>query len=501
MFALALRDASKWDNSPLVDVSVFLAAPGGESLSEALREMTHTAETEEYDGKRQDWGAILLGELKKAQASQDEHKALEFREVEQAVVATFLHSQPIGKKASTRELLLMLGDTNPDRIELTKALRQWAKSSWFLDEAEMGEEFLTGSVAELPKNWQLGCRPNLKQIHHAAVQRITDAQVNFELKEAIEKRTPKLTSGASAAGAKPHLAPNDPSDVSDDEDFHYVVLGTKAVSEPGKPSAEARRFIEETTSPDRPRVHRNAILIAVPSRDGLEAARQAIRENLGWREVESLIADQKIEESRRITLKKNLEDTASRIPLMVLQAYTIVVTVDKDGEIKAMKIAHSGNQPLFDVIKADKKCRIQEQDVPAEALLPGGTHELWREGDTSRRVKDLVGAFSEFPHLPKMLKARDIRDTLAQGVERGFFVLKMSRPDKSVRTFWFERPSDETMKDASLELVLPQFAELTTVPYDLLLPSKLVELWTVDCLAVAQVIQFFSGLHSIEVFH
>ena len=64
-----------------------------------------------------------------------------------------------------------------------------------------------------------------------------------------------------------HNLPDRPRDISDDGDFHYAVLGPTAASESGKPSAEARRFINETTTSDRPRVNRNAIVQAVPSRD------------------------------------------------------------------------------------------------------------------------------------------------------------------------------------------------------------------------------------------
>jgi hypothetical protein len=44
--------------------------------------------------------------------------------------------------------------------------------------------------------------------------------------------------------------------------------------------------------------------------------------------------------------------------------------------------------------------------ITAEALLPDGPYNLWRE-ETSRRV-GFVGAFAQLPHLPKMLKAQAI---------------------------------------------------------------------------------------------
>src|SRR5713101_1858370 len=136
-FALALRDAETWDGCPLIGTNVFIGTPGRSALSESARELTNVAETEEYEGKKQDWTGILEGELTKAREIQAELPALRFREVEQAVFATFLHSQPIGKDARTRELLALLGQTHPDKIELEKALHRWTEVSWFLDESAM----------------------------------------------------------------------------------------------------------------------------------------------------------------------------------------------------------------------------------------------------------------------------------------------------------------------------------------------------------------------------
>src|SRR5262249_24643415 len=138
-FALALREAEPWDAAPLVGPNVFLSVPGDENLSEAARELTNIAATEEYAGKKQEWTSILEGELRKAHKIQADTTGLRFREVEQAVMATFLHSQPIGQKAQTRDLLLLIGHTRPDRINLEKALLRWAHESWFLDEEGLND--------------------------------------------------------------------------------------------------------------------------------------------------------------------------------------------------------------------------------------------------------------------------------------------------------------------------------------------------------------------------
>ena len=307
-FAIALRDAEKWDTSPLIGPNVFLTRPEGSGLAESASELASFASVDTGEGKHQEWRPILEGELGKAKDIQSETTGLNRREIEQAVISVFLSSQPIGHKALTRELVLLLGAANPDKIELEKALHRWTDVSWFLDEAEIatGGKNSDGS-RDLPKAWRLGNRPNLRQMHDdACANRVPPALVESQLADAIGKLR-SLTAAASAAGARVHTLPDSPRDIQDDGEFHYAVLGPSAASESGKPSTEAKRFIDETTAPDRPRANRNALVLVVPSRDGLEAARTRIREHLGWLEVREQLTDQSIDLVREQMLANETE--------------------------------------------------------------------------------------------------------------------------------------------------------------------------------------------------
>jgi hypothetical protein len=497
-FALALRDAERWDSCPLLGPNVFLGEPGRAGLSEAARELATTAATEEYEGKQQQWSTILEGELAKARDLQYESPGLHFRELEQAVFATFLHSQPIGQKASLRDLLLLVGASRPDRIELEKALRRWADVSWFLDESEFGEGEATAGPKPLPKVWRLGSRPNLKQMHDDACTRVSADLIDTKLLAEVQKHK-LLTAGAREAGAKVHVLPERPRDVEDDGDFHFAILGPRAVSSSGSPSAEARRFLDETTGPDRPRVYRNAVVLAVPSREGLEVARTRIKAYLGWEEVQHQLKGQDIDPLRQQKLATSLEASRKAIPESILQMYGIVVTVSEKNEAQAFKLTVNPGEALFSQIVRDNRSRISQTAVSADALLPEGPFNLWREGETSRRVKDLVGAFAQFPHLPKMLRRKEILDTLLQGAREGFFVLRVINPDRTARAFWRREPDEAALKDPSLEVVLPEAAELTELTPSLLLPSALPGLWEGDSLPVARVMEYFTGGKVVQV--
>jgi predicted AAA+ superfamily ATPase len=112
--ASALRDAVKWDQQPLIGPQIFLVEPGAEGLSVAARELANVAQLEQYEGRRQNWTAILEAELAHARKAQEGLLGVRQREIEQAVMATFLHSQPIGQRATTRELKVLIGVGSPD---------------------------------------------------------------------------------------------------------------------------------------------------------------------------------------------------------------------------------------------------------------------------------------------------------------------------------------------------------------------------------------------------
>ena len=495
-FALALREAERWDEAPLVAANTFLTEPGKSGISEAARELTTIAATEEYEGKKQEWTAILEGELAKARDIQAETGGLRFREIEQAVFATFLHSQPIGQKALTHDLMVLLGPTRPDKIELEKGLARWSEVSWFLDEASDVDRG-NSAARQLPKSWQLGSRPNLRQMHFDACQRVSPEVIEARLLDEIGKLK-SLTAGASAAGAIVHNLPKRPNDIEDDGEFHFATLGPRAASDSGKPSSEAKRYIDETSGPDKPRNYRNAVVLAVPSRDGVEAARNRIRDHLGWEEVHAqLKAQLKTEELdpiRDANLSANISGSRSKITEAIQQAYCIVVTVSEKNEIQAFKITVDGPS-LFANIKGDKdnRARIQDTAISAEALLPGGPYDLWRAGEKSRRLNDLVGAFALSPQLPKMLNRRAILDTLILGCKEGQFVLRAVRPDRSVRTFCRQEPDEAALKDPSLEVVLPGAAELTEISPEMLIPGRLAGLWQEGSASFGEIVKYFSG--------
>ena len=215
--------------------------------------------------------------------------------------------------------------------------------------------------------------------------------------------------------------------------------------------------------------------LLAPARDGLEVAQARVRDYLAWEKVMDDLVPKNEEEkkqkgsvdvARLQTLKINIDKAKAKMPEAIRQAYCIVVTVSDKDDAQAFKISVA-DEAHFETIKKDPRSRVQDTAITADALLPNGPYNLWKGGETSRRVKDLAGAFAQLPHLPKMLKSQAIVETLVEGCVQGTFVLKLTRPDRTFRTWWRTRPDDAALADPALELVLPEAAELGDIPGEL----------------------------------
>lgn len=114
------------------------------------------------------WTPKLDGELARAREAQVKVSTLQQREIEQGVLAVFLHSQPQPhQRAETSELYSLLIHPGMDLAGLEVGLEDWRNRSWFLSEA--------------PNYWRLMTEPNLNKMLHEQVERLDSFTVYQEL--------------------------------------------------------------------------------------------------------------------------------------------------------------------------------------------------------------------------------------------------------------------------------------------------------------------------------
>jgi len=495
-FAFALRDSYfRKDNSPLVGSSIFLS--NTDYLSNALKELCTVAIKDATEGKQQDWAAILDGELKKAKEIQSKATGVNHRELEQAVITVFLHSQPIGKKASLQDITKMVSVNRPDKIGLRKAMQEWSEISWYLDEDELEDkETNSDGTKGISKSWRLGFKPNLRQLHHDALHRVSAEAIQEEFEDKIKKARRLKANVSDVYKIKLHLLPSKPSDVEDDGDFHFAILNLDSASSSIDISKVAKRFLEENTGADAPRKFKNSIILALPSIDGVEMIQKSIRSFLAWREIPSMIKNTEIESQQEAKLAMHSRTAEEDVNKAIQAAYCMLAAYSNKGIIECFKLAVDEN-PLIEVILKDNRSRITTTSINEETLLPDGPYNLWIEGDESRRVKILIESFAINTHLPKLLRKTELVETLRQGMKKGLFVLKSYIGNK--RTYWKEDIPDAELNDSGTELVLNQYAVLNELNLELLMPSVLPNLWNQEKLSIASLSDYFQGGKVIKV--
>lgn len=484
LLAYALRDSRGQDPSPIVGPGALLSyvspAGNGGGLSAALDELVDICEEKEK------WTPILIGELEKAREIQAGLPTLSVRETEQAVVATFLHSQPIGQRAAPSELLTLLAHPSVDAAALEEGLRKWRDISWFL--------------VENPDVWQLSTTPNLTRMHDRAMGWLNETEIDDELKRRI-RAVPTLKT--ADPGVEVHTLPQSPRDISDDPQLHYLILGPECAMELGKPlPVVAEAYFNEKTSPQDPRIYRNNILALVPEVSRMAGLREQVRRWLAWGLLKESEFFQLLTDQQKKRLPSRKQEAANGLPEAVVGAYNILVAVGEMGQVHAQPLRADravGGIP-FERIKATlaQDERLVTTSLDPDLILPGSYLELWAEGDTARRVTDLKDAFGQFPRLPRLLRPESLFDTLTRGVREGVLVLRLPRADGSVRTWWLIPPDHDTLRRSEMEVQPANLAVLHDLEPELLEPERVDSLWPVPTgpLTLGELHAFFDGVRA-----
>jgi len=472
LMAQALREQEGVDPSPLIGPHALLSRT--EVLSSALGELINASEDQQV------WTPILSGELEKARDVQRGFPSLKQREVEQAVVATFLHSQPTGQKADPPELYALLAHPDVDPAALGEGLKKWREISWFLSE-------------DLDA-WQLGTNPNLTHMHVRAMERLSEESIDDELRTRIQNARELAMADD---GVQVHRLPQSPRDVGDSVDLHYVVLGPECAVEPGKPvPANVENYFDLITGPENRRTYRNSIIVLAPDLARLAGLRERVRRYLGWRAIEGGEEQRLLSDLQRKELTRRKLEAQNGLPEAVLATYSVLLAVDERGRVEAKSIPSGLGSPFERIKKllAESE-RLLTDTLDPELLLPGSYLELWGKDETSKRVRDLMSAFAQFPRLPRLLRPRALLATLARAVREGQIVLRLRRPDGSAQTWWRNEPEAEILARPDLEVVPVGSAELASVPPELLAPGELDSLWSVgmDPLRLGDVRTYFDG--------
>ena len=448
-FALLLREAAGKDTAAFVGPNALLATKA--ELSDAVQELIKACD----EGNQ--WTPILTGELERARTIQKDLPLLTSREVEAAVLSTFLHSQPIGQKAEWADLYLLLAHADIDVMSVEKGLSEWREASWFLKEND--------------NNWALGTTPNLTNMHVRAMARINEDQIT----EDVMKRIRDAALGRNTDEVKPHTLPHSPADIPDTPELRFVIVGPEYTAVPGEDISEALTAFFKRT-------YQNNVIVLAPENSLLAGLRQRIRRILGWQNIESGDDMNLLNGPQKALLLQRKQDDQANILDSILSVYSVLISVDENGDIKASSLP-PGTEPPFERVKTALMAedRLLTTSLDPDLLTPESYFDIWGEDETAKPVQGLYGMFASLPRLPRLLNRQVFVDTLRRGVTEGQIVLRIVRPDGSQHTHWREAPAaDEDFWNKALEIVPIEYAKLHNLSPEILLPGQLPDLWQGD---------------------
>lgn len=420
------------------------------------------------------WTPKLTGELERAREVQSKVKGLQQREIEQAVLAVFLHSQPPGRKADNPELYGLLVHPGVDLASLETGLEEWRDLSWFLSEEA--------------HTWRLTTQPNLTHMQVNAILGLNETQISDELRAQIEKvkELAEIDRDGADRGVVVHRLPKGPREVvPDNTDLRYLVLDAACALDPAHPvPPTVVAYFTTTSGPQNPRTYRNALIALAPDIARLAGLRRSITEYLAWQAVEKSEAGKQLTPALKKSLGERKDSAEKNLPSAVRATYNVVLDLGEDGNVRAQTLKSPDALGILDTrpfarIKAMLKAeeRLITGDLDPELLLRDSYFELWAEGEQSKKAQSFLDAFAQFPRLPRFLSAQVFRDTLTRGCEAGVLILRLPRPDGTARTLWRVRPTNDELTRAELEVLPAAEGELTEIAPTLLIPGVLPGLW------------------------
>jgi hypothetical protein len=491
-FAAALREAEKWDTSPVIGPQVFLAAPGSDDLSPALQKLAEVAKDSQPQHNPQ-WPANLKTELPRVVDAQKANAGtLMGRELEAACVATFIYSQPIGEQAEVADLRWLVGPTCDLPAVLNNGLISWAKSSWYLEETDATEP-----TTNVPKYWRLGPKPNLNQVHHSyKIKALSFAKGKFD---ELAKKCGPLKEGCDQEAIKFHNQPSNPADVDDDGVFRLIVLGADYAGQPGaKPHTGSESFLRTHSSSTDNRTYQNVVLVVTPSVGGLQQAEQQIADWLAWQEIKGSKDFKDYESHVKEAVNKRERESKQAAETAVKNAFELVLHADKAGALQAKRFT-MGAQALFPTLLQEKDLRLFKEKIDAETIMPGGPYAVWPATDDRVPVSALYQQFARRPNLPKLLNPQTVTNTIADAVQRGVLALRYTRPDGSEQWFW-RCKIDVADWEKNGEAWLPSKSMLNSLSAWAVLPESLPGLWPAEPAGVElmTLCSWFDGKHAFQ---
>lgn len=264
--------------------------------------------------------------------------------------------------------------------------------------------------------------------------------------ELVEECVLKEVQAVFAVGGAltPRFFPEKSSDVPDRAVF------TMAVLPPGRSLAEGeatRRFVEQLTREygTSDRTFKSALIWCVPE-DGAGMNHEA-RKLLAWGEIKEQAADLQLDTEQRKQVDESIKKAQRDLRDSVWRAYRYVMLLDKDNRLVQLDLGRVSPSASPNIVRLVLD-QLRQEAYLENQVSPRFLLRHWPPAHEEWPTRDVRDAFFASPRLARLLNGDVIKDTIADGVEKGLLAYVGKRPDGTYDPFLFER----TVLPAEIEL-------------------------------------------------
>ncbi|MDQ6838930.1 MAG: Swt1 family HEPN domain-containing protein [Actinomycetota bacterium] len=251
-----------------------------------------------------------------------------------------------------------------------------------------------------------------------AATRFTGDDVDEEIRRRLAVAT-----GAGQRGefASVHPAPRSPAEVPDEAEVRLVVLGPehphsgKTADSPAR--AASKQFLDKRAAGDR--LHRNMLVFLAPDKARLEELRQAGRDFLAWKSIDTERETLNLDnfQRRQAETKRAQFDDAVAQRIGETFAWVLVPSqTTTDTTVTWDETRVSGPDPL--AVRVARKLRSEESLIGeysgVRLRMDLDRVPLWR-GDHVR-LKQLWSDYSQYLYLPRLRSSAVLLDAVRSGV-------------------------------------------------------------------------------------
>lgn len=325
--------------------------------------------------------------------------------------ALFIGTAPVQSKSGygMEDKQIYLGTVQPGE-----------KPNLFSDALQRLQMQSTYMHSDLGRYWY-STAPSLNRIANEKAEQLDEAVVDAEIDDRLKKYIMRVDNRAGFSAV--HCVPGLSSDVPDEDgNLRLVILGVKSHHFKGRKDsegmAEAKNILTYRGSTQR--VNRNTLVFLAPDSRAIDNIRDAMRQELAWKQVVSDIGRLNLTQSDAAQAKEQEDNAASVMSLRIREAWSQVIYPLQNTPLDDVEFSSSKLQSIENIF-ANIIRKLEVDQVIYSELGPRSLNKVLEKIWPSNgilKLTDLVDYHSRFVYMPRLIDVSILKNTVSASISQ-----------------------------------------------------------------------------------